>query len=84
MNNCGQQIFDLIYRRQLCIHAEIRFNPQTKDNLSNIMKEISPTSCTRFLMSRDRFFSYCNERDVWYGSETTTSKFISIQLLTIR
>jgi hypothetical protein len=67
-----QNKIEQIRNRKLAIHAEIRFAPEIQKQLDGIMKEVSKDGDTQFLSKRDRFFSYCNERNVWYGSEHNT------------
>lgn len=55
--------------RKLKIYANIRFDSLLREQLNQLMNEIAPTGDKRWLSTRDKFFSYCNQRNVWYGSE---------------
>lgn len=59
-----------IYNRKLKIYANIRFDSLLRDQLNELMNEIATSGDKTFLSRRDKFFSYCNQRNVWYGSET--------------
>jgi hypothetical protein len=63
---------DKIKHRELAIYAEIRFEPENQKRLEEIMKQVSQDGDTDFLYKRHRFFSYCIQRNAWYGSENDT------------
>lgn len=66
-----EQKIKAIYNRELAIYSVIFLGgvDNEEKKLDAFFKKVSPTGDTRFLSRRDRFFSYCKERDVWYGSK---------------
>ncbi len=64
------RVIEQIRNRELHIQADIMFLPRAKNQLKIIMSMIAPTGVISYLSQRDVRFSYCNERNVWYGSET--------------
>lgn len=79
MNN---SCFTSIYNRELSIYANIRFDSQQKEKLDKIMDIIAPNSRKECLSNKDIIFSYCKERNVWYGSKSfNEKKYINIREL---
>lgn len=67
----GKEQLNQIKDGELSIHAEIRFDDEKMDQLSNVFSLITKSkSATTYLHRRDRFFKYDKERDIWHGSES--------------
>lgn len=74
-------VIQLIRHRKLSIRVMI-FGGCNEDKLDIILKEVSLTGETRHLTRRDKYFTYCKERDVWYGNPTTWLPYIKLENLT--
>jgi hypothetical protein len=66
-------ILENIKNRKLCIYACVRFNTDLHRKLNEVMDIISPDADKSSLMKNDLYYSYCKERNVWYGEEKPTN-----------
>lgn len=73
-----KEVFKAIYERKLAIHAVNIYDGTEFAKLKTIIALIAPQGDKRWLVKRDTYFSYCNERHVWYGSESTHLPVISL------
>lgn len=65
---------DDIKEKKVAIYAEIRFDEKQYIQLEDLMHKISVTGSTDCLTSKDRFFTFDKDRNVWYGNSDNSGK----------
>jgi len=58
-----------IHNRELCIFASVFLDSKAQQKLFEVLDKIVPGGRKEYLKTRDRWYQYCNQRNVWYGTQ---------------